>query len=89
MAVNVIRISDTFHHTSLSQSSISKCGGIVVGLRVPHELPPLYTPNDRNTSSFRRVFGELSTMEHVQRETGRIDDQYTLMDSLKEKKCRH
>ena len=29
--------------------------------------------------------GELSTMEHVQRETGRIDDRYALMDSLKEK----
>jgi len=31
---------------------------------------------------------QLSTMEHVQIETGHIDDQYTLMDSLKEKKCR-
>jgi hypothetical protein len=29
--------------------------------------------------------GGLSTMEHVQRETGRIDDQNTLMDSLKGK----
>jgi hypothetical protein len=30
--------------------------------------------------------GELSKMEHVERETGHIDDQYTLMDSLKEKR---
>jgi len=57
MAVNVIRISDTSHHASLSQTNVSKSGGIVVGLRVPYEAPRLYTPNVRNTSSFRSVFG--------------------------------
>jgi hypothetical protein len=32
--------------------------------------------------------GEPSTMEHVQRETGHIDDQNTLMDNLNRKEMR-